>query len=368
MSTGTSDGSDISGHGTRPVWALHLGLYAVLLAVIGFLVLRPGTGAAAQEDDPFRGQAAARLDGVEIGYEEALERAAAQLDQLEQQRVQCDLELASERHGLLERTLEGIVRDRLVQADAESAGQEAADWRSTEMERFGAEVTDEDVEAFFVENEGRIRGEREQLEPQVRAFLAQQRFVSALEDGHRIEYLLAPYRLDVDPADGPVRGAEAAPVTIVEWSDFECPYCKSVLPALDRILEEYPEQVRLVFRHFPLPAIHPNAQAAAEAAVCAQDLGAFWALHDLMFDEQDRLTVDDLKDKAARAGLDAEAFAACLEREDIADRVAADRRAGLEVGVTGTPALFVNGRPLAGAVAFERLTEVVEDEIERAGG
>ncbi len=360
--------TDFSEHRNRPTWALHLALYAVLLAVIVFLVLRPGSGAAALEDEPGGEQVAARLDGVDIGYDEALERAAAQLDQLEQQRIQCDLQVASERHGLLERTLEGIVRDRLIEASAETAGLEVADWRSGEMERLEAGVTDEDVDAFFVENEGRIRGEREELEPQVRTYLAQQRFAEALEDGHEIEYLLEPYRLEVDPAAGPVRGPDAAPVTIVEWSDFECPYCKSVLPTLDRIQEEYPEQVRLVFRHFPLHAIHPNAQAAAEAGVCAQDLGAFWELHDLMFDEQDALTLDDLKDKAERAGLDAEAFAACLEQESIASRVDADRRAGIEVGVNGTPALFVNGRPLAGAVAYEQLAEVVEDELERAGG
>ncbi|MXZ40103.1 MAG: thioredoxin domain-containing protein [Holophagales bacterium] len=359
--------TDTSEHKNQPTWALHLALYAVLLAVIGFLVLRPGSGASAQED-PARNHVAARLDGVAIGYDEAIERAATQLDQLEQQRIQCDLQVASERHGLIERTLEGMVRERLIEASAAIAGLEAGDWRAAEMERLEAGVTDEDVDAFFVENEGRIRGEREELEPQVRTYLAQERFVDALEDGHEIEYLLEPYRLDVDPAAGPVRGAAAAPVTIVEWSDFECPYCKSVLPTLERILEEYPEQVRLVFRHFPLHAIHPNAQAAAEAGVCAQDLGAFWELHDLMFDEQDTLTVDDLKDKAERAGLDAEAFTTCLEREGIGDRVDADRRAGIEVGVNGTPALFVNGRPLAGAVAYEQLAEVVEDELERAGG
>lgn len=355
-------------HRKRPTWALHLTLYAVLLAVIGLLALRPGSGAAAQEDERGEERVGARLDGVEIGYDEALERAAAQLDQLEEQRIQCDLQVASERHGLLERTLEGIVRDRLIEASAESAGVEVADWRSGEMERLEAGVTDEDLDDFFVENESRIRGGREELEPQVRTYLAQQRFIDALEDGHEIEYLLEPYRLEVDPAGGPVRGPGAAPVTIVEWSDFECPYCKSVLPTLERVLEEYPEQVRLVFRHFPLHAIHPNAQAAAEAGVCAQDLGAFWELHDLMFDEQDTLTADDLKDKAERAGLDAEAFAACLEEGATADRVEADRRAGVLAGVNGTPALYVNGRPLAGAVAYEQLAEVVEDELERVGG
>ncbi len=353
----------------RSVWGVHAAVYAVLLAVIAFLVLRPEPGASAQEASA-QDQAAARLDGVDIGHGEALDRAAAQLDELEQQRVQCDLQVNSERHGLIERTLEGIVRDRLVIAAAGEAGLAPEVWREAEMERLQAELSDEDIDAFFTENEGRIRGEREELEPQVRVYLAQQRFVEFLEDGHEIEYLVEPYRLSVDPATGPARGGAEALVTIVEWSDFECPYCKRILPTLEQLFEEYPTEVRLVFRHFPLHAIHPNAQAAAEAAVCAQDQGAFWALHDLMFEEQDTLGVDDLKDKAERAGLDAEAFAACMEAEDTPGRVEADRRAGIEVGVNGTPALFVNGRPLAGAVAYEELAGVVEDELVRtaAGG
>ena len=350
-----------------PGWGVHAALYAALLAVIAFLVLRPESGVSAQEGSA-QEQAAARLDGVDIGHGEALDRAVAQLDQLEQQRIQCDLQVNSERHSLIERTLEGLVRDRLVIAAAEEAGLEPEVWREAEMERLQAELTDEDIDAFFTENEGRIRGGREELEPQVRVFLAQQRFVEFLEDGHEIEYLLEPYRLSVDPGSGPARGESGAPVTIVEWSDFECPYCKRFLPTLEQLLEEYPTEVRLVFRHFPLHAIHPNAQAAAEAAVCAQDQGAFWELHDLMFEEQDTLAVDDLKDKAERAGLDAETFAACMEAEDTPDRVEADRRAGIEVGVNGTPALFVNGRPLAGAVAYEDLAGVVDDELERAGG
>lgn len=356
-----------SEHKNRRAWGFHAVLYALLLGVIGFLVLRPGSGVSAQEEGVPE-QVAARLDGADIGHAEALDLAADQFEQLDQQRIQCDLQVASERHKLMERTLEGIVRDRLLTSAADEAGLEPVAWREAEMERLGAELTDEDIDAFFVENEGRIRGGREELEDQVRVYLAQERFVDALEDGHEIEYLLEPYRLEVDAGSGPAKGDPEAAVTIVEWSDFECPYCKSVLPTLDQILEEYPTQVRLVFRHFPLHAIHPNAQAAGEAAVCAQDQGGFWELHDLMFEEQDSLGVDDLLDKAERAGLDADAFAACLDAEDTPGRVEADHRAGIAVGVNGTPALFVNGRPLAGAVAYEDLAAVVEDELERAGG
>ncbi len=350
----------------RPAWRVHAVLYVALLAIIAFLALRPGVGAAASDDESSVAPAA-RLDGTDIGHEEVLTRAAAQLEQLELQQLQCNLQVASERHGLMERTVEGIVRDRLIAAEAEAAGVAPGDWQAAEISRLEGELTDEDVDAFFVENEGRIRGEREQVEPQVRTFIARQRFVEELETGHEIEYLAEPYRLDVDPADGPAKGGVEATVTIVEWSDFECPYCKRVVPTLERLLDAYPEQVRLVFRHFPLVRSHPNAQAAAEAGVCAQEQGAFWELHDLMFEEQDALSAEDLAAKAERAGMDAEAFASCVERPEVAQRVHADRRAGARLGVDGTPALFINGRPLTGAVGYEAIAEIVDDEIERAG-
>ncbi len=340
---------------------LQFAVGALSLALLTVLACRSNAGPVPEDE------VVARVDGEEITLAEALERAAPRLEQLEQQATSWRLQISAERYSLLEQTIEGLVRDRLVLAKAEAEGVEPDVFRDQHLERFAAAVTEAEIDEFFAANEGRIRGARDEVAPQVRLFLAQNRWVEFLEAGHEIDYLRDPYRLDADPADGPVRGSESARITIVEWSDFECPFCKQVVPTLEQVLDEYPDDVRLAFRHFPLTRIHANAQGAAEAAVCAQDLGAFWEFHDLMFEEQEALTADDLKDKAARAGLDAEEFAACLERDDLAERVAADRRAGAALGVSGTPALFVNGRPLEGAATYEQLVEVIQDELELMG-
>jgi protein-disulfide isomerase len=161
-----------------------------------------------------------------------------------------------------------------------------------------------------------------------------------------------------------VVGHEDAPVTIIEFSDFQCPYCQRLAPTIDQVKSSYGDRVRVVFRHFPLP-MHKDAQTAAEASLCANEQGKFWDMHDVMFEEQKSLGVDQLKEKAARIGLDTEQFNSCLDGDNFATAVAADVKAGAAAGVTGTPAMFVNGRFLNGAVPYEQLAKVIDEELAR---
>ena len=140
-----------------------------------------------------------------------------------------------------------------------------------------------------------------------------------------------------------------------------------MIPTLDKVTETYGDQVRLVFRQFPLHSIHPQAQKAAEAALCANDQGKFWEMHDAMFGDQRNLDVAQLKSTAAGLELDATAFGQCLDSGQHAERVNSDLQAGMEAGVTGTPALFINGRFLSGAQPFEAISKVIDDELRRAG-
>ena len=169
-------------------------------------------------------------------------------------------------------------------------------------------------------------------------------------------------------ASGPSRGPENAPVTIVEFSDFQCPYCGREYPVVERVMKEYDGKVRLVFRHFPLE-FHPFAQKAAEAGACAADQGGekFWKLHDRMFTNQQKLAVDDLKGYAKELGLDSSRFEKCLDSGEKRALVEADEKAGQEAGVSGTPAFFVNGVFINGAVPYEQFKDAVDRELKRKG-
>ena len=155
-----------------------------------------------------------------------------------------------------------------------------------------------------------------------------------------------------------------APVTIVEFSDFQCPFCSRVIPTLKQIEESYGDKVRLVFRQFPLHRLHPQAQKAAEASLCADDQGKFWEMHDAMFADQRGLAVDSLKAKAAELELDTATFDECLDSGKYAERIETDLAEGAAVGVTGTPAMFINGRFLSGAVPYEQIAAVIDQELE----
>lgn len=172
----------------------------------------------------------------------------------------------------------------------------------------------------------------------------------------------ATYKVPVGEAH--TKGPEDAKVTIVEWSDFQCPFCSRVNPTLAQVREEYPEKVKIVFRQFPL-SIHPNAWKAAEASLCAHEQGEFWAMHDAMFADQRNLGVDSLKTMAEELGLDTEEFATCLDSDEYSDAVQADFDAGREAGVSGTPAMFINGRFISGAVPFEQIASVIDSELSR---
>ncbi len=160
--------------------------------------------------------------------------------------------------------------------------------------------------------------------------------------------------------DSPQRGPADAWVTIVEFADFECPYCRMEEPVLTAVAAAYPEDVRVVFKHFPLPpSIHPHARQAAIAAECAHAQGRFWELHDLLLTTE----LDDatLQADAARAGLDTAAWETCFAAAATSARVDADVTLGTSLGIRGTPSLVVNGSLVEGAVDEPTLRRAAED-------
>jgi len=167
------------------------------------------------------------------------------------------------------------------------------------------------------------------------------------------------------PEDSPFKGPKAAKVTIVEWSDFQCPFCSRALPVVEQITKAYPKDVKLVFRHQPLP-MHPNAQIAAEASMAAKEQGKFWEMHDKMFQNQGSLDRAGLEKMAQEIGLDLNRFKAALDTHKFADRVKEDAKAGMAVGANGTPTFYINGHEHVGAPAFEQAKTEIDAEIAKA--
>jgi len=171
------------------------------------------------------------------------------------------------------------------------------------------------------------------------------------------------------PVEGPtgaiVTGG-ADKITIVEFSDFECPFCGRAAPTVKQVLATYGDKVELVYKHFPLN-FHPNAQKAAEASECAKDQGKFQEYHDILFQNQRALGIDNLKQYADNLGLNTNTFNNCLDSDEKADLVKADFQEGSSKGVTGTPTFFINGEQLVGAQPFEAFKEIIDRQLDGSG-
>ncbi len=161
-----------------------------------------------------------------------------------------------------------------------------------------------------------------------------------------------------DPAFGP----DNAKVKIVEYSDFQCPYCSRVVPTLKQIKETYGDKVQITFKNFPL-SFHQYAQKAAEAAECANAQGKFWEMHDMMFSKQNALRIDDLKSYAKQLGLDQAKFDSCLDNGEMKAEVERDFQDGVSSGVQGTPAFFINGEFVSGAQPFDKFKEIIDKKL-----
>jgi protein-disulfide isomerase len=157
-----------------------------------------------------------------------------------------------------------------------------------------------------------------------------------------------------------VLGNNRAPVTLVEYSDFQCPFCKRHYPVLKQVLANYKNKVRIIYKHFPLSNIHPLAQKAAEASECASEQGKFWEMHDKIFENQESLSLDALKQWAKDLKLDSNKFNSCLDSGTYAQKVQQDYQEGVTKGVQGTPATFVNGQLISGAVPYENFSSIID--------
>jgi protein-disulfide isomerase len=268
--------------------------------------------------------------------------------------------------------IDEIAGDKLIDIEAKAHGVSTTTLIDQEITSKVQTVSDADVTAWYNANQSRVQGASlEQVRTPIRNLLVQQRtaavyeaFVDKLKLKTPVRITLEPPRQKVATADSPSQGSASAPIEIVEFSDFQCPYCLRAHPTVKQVLDTYGNKIRFVYRNYPLPS-HPNARPAAEAAQCANEQGQFWAYHDRLFADQSKLNDNDLKASAAALGLDAGKFNACFDSHKYKARVDADLQAGNEAGVDGTPAFFINGRMLSGAQPYDEFKRVIDEELAR---
>jgi protein-disulfide isomerase len=173
------------------------------------------------------------------------------------------------------------------------------------------------------------------------------------------------FRVEVSVQGAPFKGGERATVTIVEFSDFHCPFCRRVIPTLAQLESQYGEKIKLVFRDFPIEGLHPGATKAHEAARCANEQGKFWPYHDKLFAGPANSSPELFNRLAKEVGLDAVTFETCLASGKYLPAIKEDMAEGTRVGVGGTPAFFINGRLITGAQPLDAFTRVIDDELAR---
>jgi predicted DsbA family dithiol-disulfide isomerase len=320
---------------------------------------------AAKKARPGDEQIALVLDGREISVGELNE-------QMQEQFLEEFLRQPEERqYEMRESAVRELIQHHVVEAEAEKRGL-TPDALFEEVTSAVAPVSVEDVTTWYKQNEARLGGAPlDAIAPQIERMLGQERkaeawneFIDPKLEALSWEMVLAPPRREVE-VTRLVRGPADARVTLVTFSDYQCPYCIRSEKVLADVLAKYPEDVRLVHRHFPLDQIHPFARPAAEAAMCADEQGKFWAFHDAIFALNGRIDESSFDAIAGEIGLDGAALGRCIEEGRFKDYVENDARAGEAAGVTGTPAFFVNGIPMKGARDVADLSRVIDGELAR---
>ncbi len=278
-------------------------------------------------------------------------------------------ELDAQMYEQRKQALDQLVVKRLVE-------QKAKDEKVSEEALFKREVqekvkppSEEEMKAFYGEQSKQQQlPPFEQVKEQISQYMvrpqlqqAQQAFVEKLKAEYQVNIALRPPKVEV-AAEGPSKGPAGAKVTIVEFSDFECPYCSKAEESVNEVMKAYDGKVRLVYRDFPLP-MHPNAEKAAEAAHCAGDQDKYWPMHAKLFANQKALEPEALKGYAKELGLDEAKFATCLEKGEKKELVEANRKAGEKAGVTGTPSFFINGYMISGAQPFSEFKSLIDAEL-----
>jgi protein-disulfide isomerase len=330
--------------------------YAFALAVL-LLVSCPARAATSAN-------VLAEIDEEKITAEQVEKPIGNQISQLQEQI-----------YKLKREKLEAIIAERLLAKEAARRGITVPALLDKEVTAKVGLVTEQEIEDFYQKNKGQMRGEEVTLRQQIRSYLQNQKlnarrqeFLESLVANAKVVVHLQPppvFRNEVSADGAPFKGGAKAPVTIVKFEDFQCPFCRQVQPTFEKLLARYGDKIKLAHRDFPIDNLHPQARLAHEAARCAHEQGKFWVYHDRIYANASKVGVEDLKSYAKEVGLDQAKFDQCVDTGKFKSSVQKDIDEGTRVGVTGTPAFFINGRLISGAQSLENFVRVIDEELIR---
>jgi protein-disulfide isomerase len=324
-----------------------VGLFTGVLAVIPIC--------AAQQQSP-RKEVVAVINGVEISASDLEQKQAAKLLK------------ARDQYYLAQReALNQLIDDSLLEAQARREGVTVQQLLDSHVSSLVKDPTEDQLQVYYegLQTEAPYSEARAKILDTIRqrrTAKVRADYLSALRGKASIVVFLEPPTADVALGNAPTLGSRDAAVEVIEFADYECPYCRKIHPDLKKLQSEFQDQVVFAFKDFPLP-MHKHAEKAAEAARCASREGKFWEYHDMLFEKSAGLDLAQLKDYARSLGLDPAKFDRCLDSGAEADAIKQDVEQGGRLGLTGTPSLFVNGHFFSGVTSYSALHDVVAQQI-----
>ncbi len=324
------------------------------LGVGAALMLVGSAGAVAQSDS----SVVAEVGGVKVTRAELEQEESAKLLAARYTYYQAE-----------SKALEALIDKKLLEQKAKSENLTVDQLVDRDIKSQVKDPTDDQMRVYYegLETDQPYEAVRDKILDkirEVRTLRAQAAYVRALRAETTVYVELAPPRLNVEAQNAPTIGPKNAKVTLVEFADYECPYCQKVAADLKKLQADLGDKVALTFRDFPLP-MHARAEKAAEATRCAGKQGKYWELHDELFRSKE-LDIDQLKAQARALKLDSAEFDKCLDSGEQAAAVEQDRREGVRLGLNGTPSFFVNGHFLSGALDYASLRKVVDQQLEES--
>jgi protein-disulfide isomerase len=301
----------------------------------------------------------AEVDGEKITEEKLNEVISGQLIQIQ-----------SQVYDIKKQGLESLIDERLIGKEAKKRGITVDELFKVEVIEKVGTISDEEVQGFYNDNKDKLGGRSfDELKQAIKSELQNRKarlyranFLDRMRSASNIKIHLAPPKVQVSADDDPSKGGKDAKVTVIEFTDYQCPFCSKVRPTVKQLIADYGDKVRYVLRDFPLE-FHPAAKKAAEAAQCAGDQDKYWEYSELLWNNQKSLETPDLKRYAGELKLDQKKFDVCLDDGKYAAEVDKDQADGAKAGVNGTPTFFINGRVLSGALPLDQFKQIIDAEL-----